>query len=355
MSFFNRNPMSGAMPPADPYDIYGVFGGGDPLGSVDLFGGAPQAPQPYQDPYSGYQDPYSGYQDPYASYQDPHAGYQDPFSDIDLFGAGRSGQQGSMFGAPMGYMPEPMSSTTAVASGTGGPAAPAPGAADTVYAGGTPGFDERTGQYTQQPPQGGDGGASLPPPSNQPTFYAGDTPFATRQEAIDHARNVLKDPDAVQYVGAGQTRPPQMTAEEKRAAEERRLEGLRRFEESRRRVEEFKNRKQALIDQYSGRDIEGGYGLEGRGFENVRFSNLEEAMDALRALNEGGRDPNNLAVSYDRLVNMGAGPMFAVSQGLNQRRLDMPRFSNREDAINYLMRERGFDRARAERNVRQKN
>jgi len=240
MSFFNRNPMSGAMPPlqqggndfygsfqdqpqqnmfgvaspvtppsSDPYDIYGVFGSGDPLESVDLFGGAPQAPQapqPYQDPYSGYQDPYAGYEDPYASYQDPYAGYQDPFSDIDLFDAGQSGQQGSMFGAPMGYMPPPMPSTTAPgtggpaapAPGTGGPAAPAPGTGDTVYAGGTPGFDERTGQYTQQPPQGGDGGASLPPPIDRPTFFAGDKPFATRQEAIDYARNVLGNPNAVE-------------------------------------------------------------------------------------------------------------------------------------------------------------
>lgn len=341
MNYFDQMPMSGAMPPQQeygseqyqsPYDVGGDY---NPFDPVDLFGAEymgyqmPQ-PAPYQDPYSSYQMPQPApYQDPYSSYENPYAQYEDPFSDIDVFSADRFQPITPPAPNPYMYMQPDMPV-------------------------------EQQGSMNMTPPiesQPSTGIATINQrnqPVEAPTFFAGDREFDSRQAALNYARNELKDPDAVEFVRAGQTREPQMTAEEKRLAEERRLEGLRRFEENRRRVDEFKARKQALIDQYSGRNVEGGYGLEARGFENVRFSNLEEAMAALRELNAGGTDPNNLAVSYDKLVNMGAGPMFAVSQGVNQNRLDMPRFSNREDAINYLMRERGFDRARAERNVRQK-
>ena len=320
-----------------------------PYNSIDLFGGSersyqPPEPQPYQDPYASYENPY-------ASYENPYADFSSPFSDIDLFSAQRGGMQQPAFG----MAPPPASMYAQFMQGQ----APQKEADDTMYAGGTPGFDERTGQYTGQMPPGPQGGiasiSAAGQPVDQPTFFAGDQSFGTRQEALDYARNELEDPDAVQFVGAGQTRAPQLTAEERRAIEERRLEGLRRFEENRQRVEEFKARKQGLIDQYSGRDVEGGFGLEGRGFENVRFRDLDEAMAALRGLNAPGADPNNLAVSYDRLVNMGGGPMFTVTQGVNQNRLDVPRFTNRDDAIAYLMQERGLDRARASRSVQQRN
>lgn len=293
-----------------------------PFESIDLFGGSDQSylppePQPYEDPYANYENPYANDSDPYAD-------FGNPYSDIDLLSAQRGAFMSPMFGAPMQYAQGPMPSQQPQE-------APMP-------------EPEPSGIASIAPPQ----------PVDEPTFFAGDRSFDSRQAAIDYARNELQDPDAVQFVGAGQTRPPQMTAEEKRVAEERRLEGLRRFEESKRRVEEFKARKQGLVDQYSGRDVEGGYGLEGRGFENVRFRDLDEAMAALRALNAPGADPNNLAVSYDRLVNMGGGPMFTVSQGVNQNRLDVPRFTNREQAIEYLMKERGMNRARAGRNVRQR-